>query len=380
MFIYDDELESFRRRVKEFAEKEIAPEAERLDREGIFARENLKKMAREGLMGVIIPKEWGGMGLDYRHYVVAIEEISKACSSTGVLMAVHNSVATYPIYRWGSERLKEKYLKDLATGRKLGAFALTEPQAGSDASAVRTRAVKEGDHYVLNGNKVFITAGNEADVVLVFATTDPKKGRDGMLILAVEKGTEGFTYGTIEDKMGMRASTTAELVFDNVEVPEENILASEGEGFQMGLAILDGGRIGIGAQAVGIAQAALDESIKYVNERIQFGKPLRKFQATQWMLAEASTRIDASRLLVHHAATLKDMGLPFSRAASEAKYFASETARIVTNYAVQLHGGYGYLTGSKVERLYRDAKVTEIYEGTSEIQKIVIAHDLLRKK
>jgi len=307
VFIYDDELESFRRRVREFAEKEIAPEAERLDREGIFARENLKKMAREGLMGVIIPKEWGGMGLDYRHYVVAIEEISKACSSTGVLMAVHNSVATYPIYRWGSERLKEKYLKDLATGRKLGAFALTEPQAGSDASAVRTRAVKEGDHYVLNGNKVFITAGNEADVVLVFATTDPKKGRDGMLILAVEKGTEGFTYGTIEDKMGMRASTTAELVFDNVEVPEENILASEGEGFQMGLAILDGGRIGIGAQAVGIAQAALDESIKYVNERIQFGKPLRKFQATQWMLAEASTRIDASRLLVHHAATLKDM-------------------------------------------------------------------------
>lgn len=380
MFLYEQELEEFRGRMRELAERDIAPHAEKHDREGTFPRENLKKLAGEGLMGVVIPEEWGGLGLSYRHYVTAIEEISRACSSTGVLMAVHNSVATYPIYHWGSEHLKEKYLRDLATGRKLGAFALTEPQAGSDASAVRTRAVKEGDHYVLNGNKVFITAGNEADVVLVFATTDPRKGRDGMLILVVEKGMEGFTYGTIEKKMGIRASSTAELVFDNVEVPEENLLAPEGRGFQMGLEILDGGRIGIGAQAVGIAQAAFDESLKYVQERVQFGRPLSRFQAIQWMLAESSTRIDASRLLVHHAAELKDRGLPFSRAASEAKYFASETARIVTNYAVQIHGGYGYLTGSKVERLYRDAKITEIYEGTSEIQKIVIAHDLLRKK
>jgi len=379
MFHYNEDLEEFRAKIREFAEREIAPNAEKLDREEVFPWENIRRLAKEGLMGATIPKEWGGLGLSYREYAIAIEEVSRACSSTGVIMAVHNSVATYPLYRWGNEGQKKRYLMDLASGRKLGAFALTEPQAGSDASAVRTRAVKKGGKWILNGNKVFITNGNKADVVLVFATTDPKKGRDGMLILIVEKGMDGFTYGTVEEKMGMRGSVAAELVFENVEVPEENVLVPEGEGFKVGLEILDTGRIGIGAQAVGIAQAALDEALKYSKERVQFGKPISRFQAVQWMLAEAQTRIDASRLLVDHAAHLKDSGLPYSRAAAEAKYYASETARVVTNYAVQIHGGYGYLTGYRVERLYRDAKVTEIYEGTTEIQKIVIAHDLLRR-
>lgn len=365
--------------ARRFAEEEVKPIAHDIDQSGEFPWEVLKKMGKLNLMGLAVPKEYGGAGVDSISYAIVIEEIAKVCASTSVILAVHNSVCCYPIYKFGTPEQKEKFLKPLARGEKLGAFALTEPSAGSDAGAVRTMAVLDGDEYVINGDKIFITSGCEADIALIMATTDPSKGTRGLVTFIIEKGTPGYTYGTVEDKMGVRASATSELVFENCRIPKENILGKEGEGFKIGMATLDGGRVGIAAQALGIAEGALEESVKYAKEREQFGKPIGRFQAIQWMLADMSTKIEAARYLVYHAAFLKDQGARFSKESAMAKLYASKIAREVTSDAVQIHGGYGYIKDYAVERMYREAKITEIYEGTSEIQKIVIAGQLLRE-
>jgi butyryl-CoA dehydrogenase len=293
-------------------------------------------------------------------------------------MAVHNSVCNYPIYKFGNDAQRERFLRPLAEGRKLGGFALTEPSAGSDAGAVRTQAILDGDNYILNGNKIFITSGCEADVLLVIASTDPPKGTKGLTAFIVEKGMPGFAYGTVEDKMGVRASATSELVFEDCPVPKENILGELNGGFKIGMATLDGGRIGIGAQAVGIAQGALDEAVKYAKEREQFGRPIGKFQAIQWMLAEMATKVSAARSLVLRAAWTKDQGRPYSRESAMAKLYASRICMEVANNALQIHGGYGYTKDYAVERLFREAKITEIYEGTSEVQRMVVAREALK--
>jgi butyryl-CoA dehydrogenase len=328
-------------------------------------------------MGMTVPKEWGGAGCDSVSYMIAIEELAKVCGSTSVIMAVHNSVCCYPIYKYGTDEQREKYLRRLVSGEWVGGFAITEPGAGSDAGAVRTKAILDGDNYILNGDKIFITSGTEAGVILVFASTEPEKGTRGLSAFIVQKGTPGFTYGTVEEKMGVRASDTAELVFEDCAIPKDNLLGQEGEGFKIGMETLDGGRVGIAAQAVGIAQGALEESIKYAKEREQFGRPIGKFQAIQWKLADMVTKIDASRFLVHHAAYLKDQNRPYSKESAMAKLYASKTAMEVANDAVQIHGGYGYTKDYPVERFFREAKITEIYEGTSEIQRVVIARAVL---
>jgi butyryl-CoA dehydrogenase len=363
--------------VRRFAEREVRPIAKELDEVEKFPWPTLEKMWAVGLMGMTVPREFGGTGSDYVSYAAAIEEISKASASVGVIMAVHNSVCAYPILKYGTEPQKAKYLPKLAREGWLGAFALTEPGAGSDASAVQTTAVRDGDCYILNGNKVFITSGTEAHLVIVVASTDRSKGSKGLTAFLVEKGTPGFAYGTTEEKMGMRGSATSELVFEKCRVPAENVLGTEGGGLKIALSSLDGGRIGIAAQALGIAQAALDEAVKYAKEREQFGKPIAKLQAIQWKLAEMAVGVEAARALVYRAAWLKDAGLPLGKEAAMAKLYASKVAREVTNEAVQIHGGYGYTRDYEVERYYRDAKVTEIYEGTSEIQRLVIARALL---
>jgi butyryl-CoA dehydrogenase len=364
--------------VHRFAEAEIRPVAQELDATGEFPWPIIRKMGKMNLMGMTVPREYGGAGIDDISYMIAIEEIARVCASTSVIMAVHNSVCCYPIHVFGSEFQKERFLKPLASGDKLGAFALTEPGAGSDAGAVRTTVVLDGDNYILNGNKIFITSGSEADILVVIASTDPSRGVKGLSTFIVEKGTPGFTYGTIEDKMGVRASATSELVFENCRIPKENLLGEEGRGFKLGMVTLDSSRMGIAAQAVGIAQGALDEAIKYAREREQFGRPIGKFQAIQWKLAESATKVQAARFLVHQAAYLKGAGKPYTKESSMAKLYASKIAREVTNDAVQIHGGYGYTKDYAVERLYREAKITEIYEGTSEVQKMVIAREALR--
>jgi butyryl-CoA dehydrogenase len=335
-------------------------------------------MGALNLLGMTAPKEFGGAGVDSISYAITIEELARVCASTSVIMAVHNSVCCFPIYKFGTEFHKEKFLKPLARGEKLGAFALTEPNAGSDAGAVRTIAILKEDNYILNGNKIFITSGSEADVLLIVASTDLSKGVKGLTAFLVEKGMPGFTYGTIEDKMGVRASATTELVFEDCQLPKESLLGTEGQGFGIAMAALDAGRLGIGAQAIGIAQGALDEAVKYAKEREQFGKPIGKFQAIQWMLAEMATKIEAARNLVYRAAYLKDTGRPYSKEAAMAKLYASKIAREATSDAVQIHGGYGYTKDYPVERFYREAKITEIYEGTSEVQRMVIARDVLK--
>ncbi|MBI5001451.1 MAG: acyl-CoA dehydrogenase [Euryarchaeota archaeon] len=364
--------------VREFAEKEVAPLAQKIDDSGEFPWQTLKKMWRLGLMGMTLPKEYGGPGSDTIAYVIALEEISRACASTGVIMAVHNSVCAYPIWKYGSEDQKRQYLRRMAEGGALGAFALTEPGAGSDAAGVRTTAIKEGDEYVLNGSKIFITSGSEAHILLVVASTNPAAGGKGLSAFVVEKGTPGFEYGSIEDKMGVRASATTELVFDECYLPGTSLLGNEGDGLKIALSTLDSGRTGIGAQALGIARGAFEEAVKYAKEREQFGRPIASLQAVQWKIADMAVKIEAARNLVHRAAWLKDRGQPFGKEAAMAKLYASTIAREVTNDAVQIHGGYGYTKDYPVERYYRDAKVTEIYEGTSEIQRLVIANSLLR--
>ncbi len=367
-----------RNMVREFAEKEVRPKAAELDEKEEYPTESLKKMADLGILGTIIPQEYGGAGLDNVTYATVIEEISRACASTGVVTSVHNSLTAWPIIYYGTEEQKKKYLPILARGEKMGAFGGTEPNAGSDLGAMQTTAVLKGDTYIVNGTKTFITSGPKAGLIIIFAVTNKEAGARGISAFIVESDFKGYSIGGIFDKMGINGSLTSELVFEDMEVPSENLLGKEGDGFKIALATLDGGRIGIASQAVGIAQAALDESIEYSKTRQQFGKPIAKFQAIQWMIAEMATRVEAARYLVLNAAYVKDQGKRISKEAAMAKLFAAETAVDVTNKAIQVHGGYGYTKEYAVERLYRDARICGIYEGTSEVMKMVIAGALLR--
>lgn len=372
-FKWNDEQQLMQTMFREFVDKELRPIAAELDEQERFPFELIPKMGEIGLLGIPVAEEFGGVGMGTLEYVMAVEEISKVCASTGVTISAHTSLCCWPIEHFGTQEQKEKYLPDLATGEKLGAFGLTEPNAGTDAAMQRTTAEDKGDHWLLNGSKVFITNGEVADVYVVFAMTDKAAGNKGISAFLLEKGMEGFSFGSHEKKMGIRASSTCELVFEDVKVPKENLLGELNKGFQIAMMTLDGGRIGIAAQALGIAQGAIDETVKYVKDRVQFGRPISKFQNTQFMLAEMQTRVDAARMLVYRAAAIKDAGEPYSSEAAMAKLFASETAREVTWRAVQLFGGYGYTRDYPVERMMRDAKITEIYEGTSEVQKMVIS-------
>ena len=374
----NDQQKMIQKMVQEFAEKEVGPIAAELDETGEFPTKTLEKMAKLGLLGIFIPNEYGGAGLDTISYATVIEEISRKCASTGVIASVHNSLVSYPIMKYGTEEQKKKYLPILAKGEKIGAFAGTEPNAGSDLGAMQTTAKLKGNKYIINGDKTFITSGPKAGIIIVFAVTDKSVGTKGISTFIVENTMKGFKVGSIFDKMGINANLVSELIFEEMEVPKENLLGKEGDGFKIALSTLDGGRIGIAAQAVGIAQAALDESIEYSKQRQQFGRPIAKFQAIQWMIAEMATNIEAARYLLYNAAYTKDKGGRFSKEAAMAKLFASETAMNAAIKAVQIHGGYGYTKEYTVERLFRDAKITEIYEGTSEVQKMVIAGSLLR--
>ena len=364
--------------VKEFAASEVAPIAAEIDRNHRFPEESIPKLAKLNLLGVPYPEEFGGAGADNVSYVLVIEELARVCASTAAIVSGHTSLATWPIFEFGTSAQKEKYVTNLASGSMLGAFAITEPGAGTDAAAGKATAVVDGDEYVLNGSKIFITNGGYADVYIVTAMTDLAAGTRGISAFIVEKGAPGFSVGEKEHKMGIKASSTTPLYFSDCRIPKDALLGKEGKGFNIAMAALDGGRIGIAAQALGIAQGALDASIAYAKERVQFGKPLAALQAIQWMIADMATDIDAARLLVYRAAWNKDQGLPFGTAASMAKLFASETSTRVADRAIQIHGGYGYTESYPVERAYRDAKITELYEGTSEVQRMVIAGSLLR--
>ena len=363
--------------AREFAEKEVKPVAGQLDQEARFPHETVKRMGALGFMGIAVPEEYGGSGADPVAYVLAVEEIAKVCASHAVIMSVNNSLYCESVLKYGTDDQRKKFLTPFARGQKIGCFALTEPQAGSDASNQKTLAVRDGNWYVLNGRKVFVTNGREAAVALVFAQTDPTEGRHGISAFLVEKGTPGFLVPRVEDKLGIRASDTAEFVFEDCRVPAENRLGAEGMGFKIAMASLDGGRIGIAAQALGIAAGAFELSVAYARERRSFGVPIAQHQMVQWMLADMATAIDAARLLIWRAAALKGAGRPFGVEASMAKLFASEMAMKVTTDAIQVHGGYGYIREFQVERYFRDAKITQIYEGTSQIQKLVIARHLL---
>ncbi|NMC30977.1 MAG: acyl-CoA dehydrogenase [Veillonellaceae bacterium] len=378
MAILTTDQEDLRKLVAAFAQKEIAPKAAYYDRTEEFPHENLSKMAKLGLLGLPIPEQYGGAAVDTVSYVAAIEEISKACASTGAIMAVHTSAGIMPIYLFGSAEQQQKYIPDLASGQKIGAFALTEPGAGSDASRVMTTAEAAGDSYVLNGSKCFITNGGQADTYSIFATVDKSKGVKGITGFIVEAGTPGFTIGKKEEKMGIRASSTTELIFQNCRIPKENLLGKVGEGFKIAMVVLDGARIGIGAQAVGIAQAAYEEALQYAKVREQFGKPIAAQQAVGFMLADMAIQIEAARHLVYHAAALKDARRAYGKEAAMAKTFASDIAVKVALDAIQIMGGYGYSREYPVERLLRDAKITQIYEGTNQIQRVVIAGHILK--
>jgi len=362
----------------DFATNEVKPIAAEIDENECFPLQTLPKLARYGFLGLPFPKEYGGQGADNLCYAIAVEELSKVCATTGVIVSAHTSLCATPIYDFGTPEQKQKYLIPLAKGEKLGAFGLTEPNAGSDAASQQTVAEKKDDHYLLNGAKIFITNAEIAEVYIVMAMTDKTAGTRGISAFIVEKGTPGFSFGKKEKKLGIRGSATAELIFENVKVPLENLLFQEGKGFRVAMQTLDGGRIGIAAQALGIAQGAIDEAIHYVKERRQFGKTLASFQNTQFQLADMQTKTDAARWLVYHAAWLKDQKKPFSKEAAMAKLFAAETAMEVTTKVVQLFGGYGYTREYPVERMMRDAKITEIYEGTSEVQKMVISANILK--
>ena len=378
-FSLTKEQEFVRKMVRDFAETEVEPLAADIDAEHRFPEETVAKMAKYGLLGVPFPTEYGGAGGDHISYAITVEELSKKCASTGVICSAHTSLCCWPIFNWGTEEQRQKYLPDLLSGRKLGAFGLTEPNAGTDASGQQTRAEKDGEYYVLNGAKVFITNGGYAETFVVMAMTDKSKGNHGISAFIVEKGDEGFSIGKTEDKMGICASSTTELIFQNCRIPADRLLGEEGQGFKVAMSTLDGGRIGIASQALGIAQGALDVTVEYMKARKQFGKSLSKFQALQFMVAELATEIEAARLLVYRAADMKDKHLAYGPAAAMAKYFAAETAMHVTTKCVQLHGGYGYTKDYPVERMMRDAKITEIYEGTTEVQKMVIAASVLGK-
>ncbi len=373
----NEEQRMIRAMVREFARDVVLPTAAERDKTKEFPAENLKKMGELGLMGMNVPPEYNGAGVDSVSYSLALQEIGYACASTAVVMSVHNSVACGPVYLYGSEYQKETYLKPLAAGNMLGSFALTETSAGSDPASQKTKAVKDGDSYVINGTKMFITSGKSSDITVVTAYTDREKKHRGISAFVVEKGTPGFHVGKEEDKMGLRASDTTELIFEDCRVPSENLLGQEGDGFVIAMASLDGGRIGIASQSVGLAQACLDAAVSYAKERVQFNKPISRFQGIRWMIADMATQIEAARLLTFNAAAMKDRGENFSGAASMAKVFASEMANKVAYQALQIHGGYGYMKEFPVERYYRDVRVFTIYEGTSEIQRKVIANHII---
>ena len=372
-----DEQKMMRKMVRDFANAEIAPFVERMEA-GEFPRSILQKMADLGLMGITVPEEYGGAGMDFISYIIAIHELSKVSATVGVILSVHTSVGTNPIQYFGTEEQKQKYVTKLASGEYLGAFCLTEPSAGSDAANLKSRAIKQGDHYVINGSKAFITNGGEADVNIVFAMTDPSAGSHGMSAFIVEKDTPGFIVGKDEKKMGLHGSRTVQLTFDDMKVPVENLLGKEGEGFKIALSNLNIGRIGIATQALGIAEAAFDAAVDYAKGRKQFGKSIAEHQGIAFKLADMGTAVESARLLVYQAADLWGRGIPCGKEASMAKLFASRTAVEVATEAIQVFGGYGYTEDYPVERYFRDAKITEIYEGTSEIQRIVIGKHLLK--
>lgn len=374
-FQFDTEQLNMQKKVRDFVEREIVPIASVTDETHEFPLETIKKMGKQGLMGISIPKEYGGVGADFLSYILAIEEIAKGCASTAVI-TVHTSVESFPILYFGTEEQKRNYLPKLARGEFIGAFALTEENAGSDASGLQTTARREGDFYILNGKKRFISNAGYADVYLVMASIDPNRGAHGVTAFLVDKDTPGFKIGKREEKMGLHGSATCELIFDDAQVPVENLLGEEGQGFKVAMFLLDAGRIGIGAQALGIAEAALDAALAYSLERVQFKQAIGNFQGIQFMLADMATQIEASKLLVYQAASLRMAGLPYSKEASMAKMHASDTAVKVTTDAVQIFGGYGYCKEYKVERYMRDAKITQIYEGTNQIQRILIAKHL----
>ena len=370
--------ELFLQMIREFAEKEVKPLAAEVDEEERFPLETVEKMAKTGLMGIPVPVKYGGAGGTNLMYGMAVEELSRVCGTTGVVLSAHTSLCCVPIMENGTEEQKMKYLPRLASGEWIGAFGLTEPNAGTDAAMQQTTAVLDGDHYVLNGNKIFITNAVYAHVYVIFAMTDKSLGNKGISAFIVEKGTPGFSIGKKEKKMGIRGSATTELVFEDCRIPKENLLGQQGKGFAIAMKTLDGGRVGIAAQALGIAQGAMDETIKYTKERKQFGRSISQFQNTQFQMADMETKVQAARLLVRSAHWKKDNGMPYSVDAAMAKLFAAETAMEVTTKAVQLHGGYGYTREYPVERMMRDAKITEIYEGTSEVQRMVIAGKLFK--
>jgi len=396
-FELTEEQQMIRKMVRDFAEKEIRPIAREMDASGEFPWEVIRKMGSLGLMGLPIPEEYGGSGADTTTYAIAVEEISRVCGSVGITLAAHTSLGIYPIYRFGSEEQKRKYLPSLASGEGLAAFGLTEPEAGSDAAGIKTTAALDGDQWVINGQKTFITSGSIADVVIIAAVTpvpalsqddrtgasqaqaDKSAHRRAISNFIVEKGTPGFRPGRDEDKMGLRGSVTSQLFFEDCRVPKENLLGQMGEGFKQFLITLDDGRISIGAMAVGLAQGAFEAAVKYSKERVQFGQPIASFQAIQWMIADVATEIEAARLLVYRAAWLKDQGVRFTKEAAMAKLYASEAAERACYKAIQIHGGYGYVKEYDVERIYRDNRLTAIGEGTSEIQRLVIARQVLKE-
>lgn len=376
-FALTEDQQIFQRMVRDFATNELEPVAAQIDEEERFPSENLNKMAELGLFGVTIPEEYGGSGGDSIHLAIAAEEVSRACGSTSTIYLASLSLACYPIYQFGTEEQRRRFVVPLAKGEKLACFALTESSAGSDAAAVQTAAIPRGNGYVVDGTKTFITNGAEADIAVVFATVDKSLRHRGMVALVVEKGAPGFSVGKKERKLGIRGSSTAELVFEGCQVPVENRLGNEGDGFKVAMGAIDSSRITVAAQAVGIARAGLEASLSYTKERQQFGQTIASFQGVQWMLADMATAIDAARLLTYRAAYLKNQGLPFIKEAAMAKLFAAEAAMNTTTKAIQLHGGYGYIKDYPVERYFRDAKITEIYEGTSEMQRLTIARQLL---
>lgn len=377
-FNHSKQHEMLRQMYREFAVNEVEPIAAQVDEEEMFPCDTVEKMARCGILGIPFSKEYGGESGDYLGYAMAVEELSRVCATTGVIVSAHTSLGAAPIAEFGNKEQKEKFLIPMAKGEKLGAFGLTEPNAGTDAAGQQTTAVLDGDEYILNGSKIFITNAGYAQVYVVMAMTDKSKGTRGISAFIVEEGTPGFTIGKKEKKLGIKGSATCELIFENCRIPKENLLGKEGQGFKIAMKTLDGGRIGIAAQALGIAQGALDKTVEYVKERKQFGRSLAKFQNTQFELADMKTKVEAARLLVYKAANRKDSGLSYSNEAAMAKLYAAEVAMEVTTKAVQLHGGYGYTREYPVERMMRDAKITEIYEGTSEVQKMVISSNLLK--
>ena len=372
-FKFTEEEAEILKMLHDFCLKEVKPLAAEIDEQERFPEETREKLAEMGMMGIAFPEEYGGAGLSYLAYIAACEELARYCASTSVMVSAHSSLCAWPISEYGTEEQKKKYLTPLASGEKLGAFGLTEPTAGTDAAGQMTTAEDKGDYYLVNGSKIFITNGSYADTYVIFAMTDKSLGNHGISAFILEKGMPGFSFGTKEKKMGIRGSATYELIFNNVKVPKENLLGEVGKGFKIAMNTLDGGRIGIAAQALGIAQGAIDETVEYVKQRMQFGKRLSQFQNTQFQLADMQTKVDASRLLVYRAAQAKQDHEPYSHLAAMAKLFASETASDVTRRCVQLYGGYGYTREYPIERMMRDAKITEIYEGTSEVQKMVVS-------